>query len=126
MRRKISAKFVGELILRYRDVPVDGKWFQVWESFGYYAESKEIYRIPENTNTDFATIPKGFRWMISRVGKYGKAAVLHDWLCEYKIVSRKKADKLFLEAMKVCGVGWFKRRTMYMGVRTYSIVTFKK
>jgi len=121
----MKAKFEGELILRYLDKPIDGKWFEVYKEFFY--ESKNISAvIPKGTKTDFASVPRGFRWMISRVGKYGKAAVLHDYLCELEGFARKDADQIFLEAMKVLGVGWFKRRIMYFGVRSYSVLTRKK
>ncbi len=120
------ARFEGELILRYLDESIDGKWFSVFRAFWYVAESTKVFQIPEGTKTDFASIPRGFRWLISRVGKYGKAAVLHDHLCSSKKTSRKEADQIFLEAMKVLGVGWLKRRTMYFGVRAYSIVSGKK
>ncbi len=122
----VKARFEGELILRYLDKPVDGKWFEVWESFAYTSESNRKFYIPRKTHTDFASVPRGFRWLISRVGRYGKAAVLHDHLCHRPWLTRKEADKIFLEAMKVLGVGWLKRRTMYMGVRTYSIMSRKK
>lgn len=128
----MKARFEGELILRYLDNPINGKWFEVAKGFNYLCDFSKngqrfnVYRVPEGIKTDFASIPRAFRWMIARVGKYGKAAVLHDWLCERKIVSRKEADQIFLEAMTILGVGWFKRRTMYFGVRAYSIATFKK
>ncbi len=122
----MTARFEGELILKYLNKPVDGKWFVTYKLFDYVSEDFAMYRVPEGTYTDFASIPRGFRWLISRVGKYGRAAVLHDFLCEYKIVRRKRADQLFLEAMKLLGVGWFKRRSMYFGVRSYSIITRKK
>lgn len=118
--------FQGELILKYRDSPIKGKWFELYEPLEYMSKDEFLFVIPRKIGTDFASIPRMFRAMISRVGKYGKAAVLHDWLCQYKIVSRKEADQLFLEAMTILGVGWFKRRTMYIGVRSYSIATFKK
>jgi hypothetical protein len=118
--------FEGELILRYLDRPVDGKWFEVVKPFSYRSKAGYLYVVPDCIYTDFASIPRAFRWMIARVGKYGKPAVLHDWLCEFKIVPRKKADQILLEAMKVLGVSWWKRRTMYFGVRAYSVVTRKK
>lgn len=118
--------FKGELILKYRDKPVNGKWFELYEPLEYLSRDGFLFVIPRKIGTDFASIPRMFRAMISRVGKYGKAAVLHDWLCQYKIVSRKEADQIFLEAMELLGVGWFKRRAMYIGVRSYSIATFKK
>ncbi len=130
----MKARFEGELNLTLRDEPINGKWFKTLNSFKYISETEAIYRIPEGINTDFASIPRAFRFIIPRVGRHSKSAVFHDWLCEFKIVSRKKADKLFLESMKTYRakkwymrtVHWAKRRTMYFGVRAYSIVTFKK
>lgn len=120
-----NGKFEGKLSLDFLDDPVDDKWFRTIYIFAYISENEIIYEIPAGTYTDFATT-KWFRSIIPQVGRYGKATVLHDYLCTSKYVSRKRADKLFLEAMKSLGVGWFKRRTMYIGVRAYSIATFKK
>jgi len=122
----MKGRFEGYLILKFRDEPVDGKWFVVDREFSYISNIGSIWRVPKGTNTDFASIPRGFRWLISRVGKYGMCAVFHDWLCESGVVARKKADKLFLESMENKGVNWFRRRLMYFGVRAYSIITFKK
>lgn len=121
----MSNKFTGKLSLDFLDEPVDGNWFQIIYSFSYISENGIIYEIPAGTFTDFAST-KWFRSFIPQVGRYGKAAVLHDYLCACKYVSRKRADKLFLEAMKLLNVGWVKRRIMYIGVRSYSIATFKK
>lgn len=127
----MKARFEGILRLDFLDESVDGKWFETVFSFKYF--TNEAYPllagfciVPKGTKTDFASVPRGFRWLISRVGKYGKAAVLHDYLCGLEGFPRKEADQIFLEAMKALGVGWFKRRTMYFGVRSYSILTFKK
>lgn len=118
--------FVGDLKMLFRDHPIDGKWFELYRPFTYITKDGTEFIVPKGIGTDFASVPRAFRWMIARVGKYGKAAVLHDWLCEKKITNRKKADQIFLEAMKILGVNWFKRRTMYAAVRAYSIATFKK
>jgi hypothetical protein len=119
-------KFIGDLILIHRDKPVDGKWFKTHWEFHYKANDGEMYTVPKGVDTDFASIPRMFRRVISRTGKHDKAAVLHDWLCEYKIVPRKKADKIFMEALKTLKVNVFKRRIMYTGVRSYSIATLKR
>ncbi len=118
--------FEGYLDLRFLDEPVEGKWFKVLAPFKYYAKSGIIYVIPAGVYTDFASIPRWCRWMISRVGRHGKAAVLHDYLCARKIVPRKVADDVFLEAMGVLKVMFIKRRVMHWGVRAYSILTWKK
>ena len=118
--------FIGELDLRHRDKPIDGKWFKTLSPFHYVSKDGEVYSVPAGVDTDFASIPRAFRRVLSRTGKHDKAAVLHDYLCESKIVPRKEADKVFLEAMKHLKVNWLKRRLMYTGVRSYSIATFKK
>ncbi len=123
----MKAHFEGELDTRHLKKPVDKtKWFKTIAPFAYISEDGTRYDIPVGTCTDFASIPIGFRNIIARFGRHSPATLLHDWLCKYKIVSRKKADMLLREAMKVLGVGWLKRRTMYFGVRAYSITTFKK
>jgi len=122
----LMGKFEGDLILRYLHQPVGGKWFETVSSFGYTSNAGELYIIPAGLKTDFASVPRGFLWLIDSIGKYGRATVFHDWLCESKIVNRKKADKLFLEAMEALGVGWLKRKVMYRAVRGYSIITRKK
>jgi hypothetical protein len=122
----MKARFEGELDLRHLDVPVGKKWFMVLKPLVYVAESGMKYCIPRGIYTDFASIPKLFRSIISRVGRISKPAVLHDWLCSRKIVNRKEADKLLKEAMITQNVGWLKRRIAYRSVRIYSIATFKK
>ena len=98
----------------------DGKSWELVEPFEYYIDDPygEKIIVPEGFRTDFASIPR-FAWSIIGTpwGKYGKAAVIHDW-CYYKtLYTRKKCDKIFLEGMKTLGVGWLKRRTMWLAVR---------
>ena len=50
-------------------------------------------------------------------GKYGKAAVLHDYLYQTKLVSRKEADDTFKEAMKELNVAPWKIFCIYWAVR---------
>lgn len=123
---KRKARFVGDLVLIHRNEPVNKKWFTTFMPFAYISKDGTYYNVPVGIDTDFASIPRVFRRIISRTGRHDKAAVLHDYLCEYKIVSRKKADMIFLEAMETLKVNWFKRKIMYKAVRTYSIATLKK
>lgn len=122
----MKPRFEGELDLRHLDEPIDGKWFITLDSFWYISKDNIGYQVPRDLYTDFASIPRAFRGLISRTGRHGKAAVLHDFLCGHYKVTRKEADQIFLEAMKTLGVGWLKRRTMYFGVRAYSIASRKK
>jgi hypothetical protein len=84
----------------------------------YYSTllDKEI-EVPTGFFTDFASVPSVARVFISGHGKDRWAAVVHDYL--YSIgFDRKTADAIFLEAMAVSNVGFFKRRVMYRAVRT--------
>ncbi len=125
------SSFTKPLILKFLKKSVDGKWFELHEEFEFYwikSETERItYTVPKGFQTDFASIPKPLRWLFSPVGLHGKAAVLHDYLCEYATdLTRKEVDELFLICMKILGVGFVKRKLMYRGVRTYSIVTRAK
>lgn len=119
----------------------DNKW-KLLEQFDYYIgslESDEYVAVPVGYVTDFATIPQIFWSIIPPWGKYGKAAVIHDFLCTdgyyfrttngkplQVSVTRKEADDLFLEAMTVLGVDEVTRSAMYAAVRAYAIVTGKE
>ena len=137
------SSFTTSLILRFLDTKEGIKRFEVYEPFIYYIDrlgGNLKVEIPEGFCTDFASVPRIFWSVVPPIGLYGKAAVVHDYLCEknhawqvdeqgnwsYYTVSRKEADKIFLDAMKVLGVGKVKRNTMFWGVRFYSIFTFKK
>lgn len=126
------SSFTKPLILKFLDKKKELKRFELHEEFVYESEPYTGYGVggyggksfvvPRGFRTDFASVPRGLWNIIPPVGLYGKATVLRDYLCETKIVSRKEADRLFLEAMEVLGVGWLKRKTMYFGVRTYSVI----
>ena len=112
-------------------IHVDGKFWDVLAPFEYRVgseDSAEVVRVDAHFITDFASIPR-FAWSIigHPTGRYGKAAVVHDWLYTHPADglvarpvqprSRKRCDQIFLEGMKVLGVGWWKRSTMYLAVR---------
>lgn len=120
------SQFTSPLVVEF----IDGKYWQVLESFEYHVgaeDSDEIIRVPVGFLTDFASIPK-FAWSLigHPTGEYGKAAVIHDWLYsenageqggDWWPRTRKRCDQIFLEGMAVLGVAWWKRTLMYSAVR---------
>lgn len=120
---------------------VDERNWKLLEEFDYYIgelDSDEYVSVPVGYETDFATIPQIFWSIIPPWGKYGKAAVIHDFLCTdgyyFRVVdgaklqvpvTRKEADDIFLEAMTVLGVDEVTRTAMYAAVRAYAIATGK-
>ena len=138
----MTSSFREPLILKFLDTN-EIKRFEVASPFTYYIDKlggNLKVSIPIGFRTDFASVPRFFWRVIPPIGLYGKAAVVHDYLCENKhawqidnqgnsvcyMVSRKEADKIFRDAMQVLGVGKIKRNIMFLGVRLYSIFTFKK
>lgn len=83
------------------------------------AKYDKLVVVPTGFKTDFASLPRFARVFINRNGKSRPAAVVHDYLCVRQSVSRKRADQIFLEALKYCGVGVVTRYTMYAAVRAY-------
>ena len=90
--------------------------WELTEPFEYHRKN-EIIKVPAGFLFDFASIPKPF-WSIigSPTGKYGPAALIHDFLCDTKPYSYTKIDYIFYEAMKVLKIPYLKRTLMYWAV----------
>lgn len=76
-------------------------------------------RIPQGFLTDFASVPLPFRLVLPPWGKYGRASVVHDWMYWDQTLSRRDADRVFLDAMRTLGVWTPARWTIYAGVRCF-------
>ena len=94
--------------------------YDVWRlgaPLRYYSDLfSAILEVPSGFETDFASIPRAFHWLLPKNGDYDAAAVLHDWLYETGIYHKDTADKIFLEAMTCLGVEPWKRQAMYRAV----------
>lgn len=77
--------------------------------------------------TDLASVPRIFWNIFPPFGKYTAAAVLHDWLYTHRAGRpRSRCDSLFMESMKVCGVSWAARSTIYSAVRCWGWLVWNK
>ncbi len=106
----------------------DGKTWIILHDFGYEIGeegSRNIINVPIGTYTDFASIPRALWAAFPRWGKYGNAAVIHDWMYWDQSRSRKEADDIFLEGMEVLEVPTWKRRAIYSAVRTFGGIAWK-
>lgn len=101
----------------------NGKDFQFEENIAYHVgseDSEEIILVPEGSVTDWASIPRALRNIITEY-KGKKAAAVHDYL--YRTLglggkySRKRCDEIFLEALIVLGVPTIQSHILYRGVR---------
>ena len=119
-----------------------GNW-RIAQEFDYAVGTEDsgiVIGVPAGFVTDFASIPQVLWNILPPVGKYGKAAVIHDYLyCSGGRVitvpqagralklyySREQCDDIFREAMEVLGVGRIKRNLMWLAVRAFGGPSFK-
>jgi hypothetical protein len=89
-------------------------------------------------STDLASVPRSLTWLFPRYGKYTKAAVLHDYLCQnfrsapsssaaasslLPLTDRSDADEMFLVVMKELGVPRLRRWLMWGAVSWATVIT---
>ena len=120
------SQFTTPLIGYFDD---DMTTFTLCQSFVYYVgslNSDEKIEVPAGFQTDFASVPKCLQWLLPPVGKYGKAAVLHDYLYSEGIGTKAHADYVFYEAMGVLKVPKYIRNIMYFAVSKFGVGNFKK
>jgi len=117
----------------------DGRRWKLVNSFTYRIgsdTSQEKIVIHNGFITDFASVPQFLYWFLPPWGKYGKAAVLHDYLYKhhsvkisetrYMAFNRRKADEIFLEAMGVLGVKNWRKYPMFVAVRLFGGLSWSK
>lgn len=73
--------------------------------------------VPKGFRSDLASIPKIVQNLISKVGPYDGAAVVHDWLYCVQTTTRAEADHIFLRIMKGSKVDYLTRYCVFWAVR---------
>ena len=76
------------------------------------------YEIPKGFTTDGATVPRVFWVLFPPVGKYLKAAILHDWMLDSNY-GWKIANKEFNSMLKKLDIAWWRRMLMVGSVKIY-------
>lgn len=107
------AKFLSELDAR---CIADNKWTLI-SPLLYQSDIAGKIEVPALFITDFASVPRLPLAYLAAGGTAHKAAVIHDWLYWANGCTRKQADEVFLEAMKVTGIPLWRRKLMYWAVR---------
>lgn len=99
----------------------DGKTWVLRRNFCYRPEDSaaELIDVPIGFMTDFASVPWFVQWFIPKWGKYGNAAVIHDWLYWSQIYSREASDHILFEAMNVMQVDAFRKYFIFTAVRWF-------
>ncbi len=107
----------------------DGKTWVILRPFSYDVGnigSGDTIRVRTGFMTDFASIPRLLWIFLPRWGKYGNAAVIHDWVYWTQKRSRKKADGIMLEGMRVLKVPAWQKYSIYIAVRVFGLLAWKR
>lgn len=87
---------------------------------------KRELTVPAGFVTDLASIPRALWAILPPIGKYDRAAVLHDFLYRFGGVTRAEADGVLKEAMEVKGVSRLVCWAIYTGIRSGGWVVWNK
>lgn len=135
--RRIKDSFKTPLDVRVKD---SGKRFLLLNQFTYVwrgIDGKPLeITVPKWFDTDFASIPRFAKIVIPKLGRYNKAAVVHDYLYQHHhlnvdenyvyLFDRILADTVFRDAMMDSGVKPWKYNLMYWAVRLGGWLAWKK
>jgi len=103
------------------------KW-RLEEGFDYYVgdkDSDDIISVPAGYVSDGSSVPKIFWSLVgSPMGSTAQSGFLHDFLYGERKRTRKECDGIFVQAMFVLGVPWWKRRVMWAALRLFGWVAW--
>lgn len=106
--------------------------FKLTNPFEYHFPAKDgspdCVHVPTDYPTDFASVPRVFWPIFPPVARYGKAAVIHDYLCDHpEIRKRQDADLIFKRAMQDLGVAPWKIFFIYGAVSYWTrLITVRR
>ncbi len=99
---------------------IDDRNWQLLRELKYTGKWKS-FTVPIGMDTDFASVPRVFVWLLPQYGRYTKAAILHDWLWRKGVPARDatlaEADAIFRRAMRELGVPFLRRWLAWGAVR---------
>ncbi|EEI9680891.1 DUF1353 domain-containing protein [Salmonella enterica] len=107
---------------------LDHYLWRIHEPFEFYLsdDNSDVISVPAGFITDLASVPRIFWTFMPPDGKYAKAAIIHDYLYDNALRTKKEADRIFLDGMTVLGVPKWKRIVMYLAVRIFGRGNYSK
>lgn len=84
-----------------------------------YQGNVDLFTVPPGFETNYASVPRAFWFIVSPTGRHSLPAVLHDYLYCAGLTTRADADGLFRRTMREAGVSYAVRWSMYYAVRTF-------
>ena len=106
----------------------DGRTWVLMDPFSYDVGregSGDTINVPVLFLTDFASVPRPFWSIFPPWGRYGNAAVIHDFLYADQPRPRRTADHIFLEAMTVLKVGRLTKYILFYAVRCFGWLAWR-
>jgi hypothetical protein len=102
--------------------------FKTWELvYSFKVEtSKGVIIVPQGSTTDGASVPRCLWSFIPPIGRYFKAAVVHDYLYYSHKFDRKTSDLIFYELMLRYDTYIWKAKLMYIAVRLFGRKGYNK
>jgi hypothetical protein len=142
---RTKAEFIRELTRRGDDSLATKSWagnrqdklfigkpsFNAFVDMDYFGVLAPVTWIPESCQskgitvpfgfvTDFASVPRLLWSLFSPTGRYGYAAVFHDFVYwEQDAITRKETDRVFRDTMEELGVPAWQMLTLYAAVRLF-------
>jgi len=104
--------FIGKVVVSWVD---NGRDMMLVKKFGYVSPDKKKWEVPPGTITNGASIPSWLWTPIGSpyVGKYRRAAVLHDYYTEIKTRSSNEVNHMFYTAALAGGSSETVAKYMY-------------
>ncbi len=105
--------------LKLKPLSDDIRW-ELLEEFEYYLGEEGggmSIKVPRGFVTDLCSAPSCLWSILPPWGRYGKAAVLHDFLYRDQKLNRIICDAIFFEAMTVLEVKPWRKWFLYISVR---------
>lgn len=90
---------------------------ELFEPVEMELSNTEKILIPAGYVTDFASVPRLLRGIIQPSGNHNLAVLVHDWLYDNRLYTRKFADREMLYWLKMSGCSNLKAYTMYYACR---------
>lgn len=103
-----------------------GKYWILLQPLIFESERHGLITVPMGFKTDFASVPR-IPVVYSMFGNTShNAAVIHDWLYSGNVkISRKRADEVFIDAMRSKKQSKWRRIPMFWAVRLFAKFAFK-
>jgi hypothetical protein len=104
----------------------DGRSMELTMDFPFVRPNGKQHTAPRGLVVNGASIPRFF-WRIigpPLTGLYREASIIHDWHYQSQLISRAKADLIFLEGMKAAGVSLVKRQAMHKALRSFGWIAW--